>query len=268
MTTDSLPCIETIVWPTPKVLAFTTTRLPPTNPLTPNNSLCSPECAQPKRNEFNGYDAFNLGEHVGDCSNNVAKNRALLLNELPLNTKIQWLEQVHGNEVVVVESQRDKPFIADAAITRKTDIALAVMTADCLPILLANKLGSEVAVMHAGWRPLAANIVARTIEKMQSSAQDIIAWLGPCIGKDHFEVGVEVKQAFIEQSPMLSKFFVINTHHKYQADLPGLATYLLQDAGVASIEQHTECTFALKDKYYSYRRESKTGRMASIICLN
>ncbi|MGB1261540.1 MAG: peptidoglycan editing factor PgeF [Cognaticolwellia sp.] len=220
------------------------------------------------------FDYFNLGDHVGDCSKSVAANRQHLLEYLPKTTNIQWLEQVHGNNVVIVTDHNDKPIIADAAITRSRDIALAVMTADCLPILLSNQDGSEIAAIHGGWRPLAADIIANTITKMHSKPSDIVAWLGPCIGVAVFEVGLEVKLAFCEISPQFQQAFTAvmpesecNESGKFFADLPLIAKLQLNAAGVTEIANIDECTYANTQKYYSYRRDGKTGRMASIISI-
>ncbi len=252
-----------INWPAKNVLAFSTTRLPPKFQLSnyPPNTLT-------------GYDAFNVGDHVGDCPIKVASNRKHLLSFLPDNSKIQWLEQVHGNNVVDIIDYCEKPIVADAAITRQKNIALAVMTADCLPILLTNKEGSEIAVIHAGWRPLSANIIARTLAKMKSTADDIHVWLGPCIGPSSFEVGQEVKQKFCETSNQFETAFVPlatksanNIESKYFANLTLIAQLQLCKLGVNQITVLAECTFLNNNKFYSYRRDGKTGRMVSVICL-
>lgn len=211
------------------------------------------------------YDHFNLGLHVNDELESVLNNRQHLLNTLPEKTKIQWLNQVHGNEVALISHHSLKPIQADASVTRNKHLALAIMTADCLPILLANQTGTEIAAIHAGWRPLADNIILKTLAKMQSKPHELTVWLGPCIGQANFEVGVEVKQAFLGLSVELSRFFVINNNGRYQANLAGIASMLLAKAGIRSIKSADQCTFEQKDTYYSYRREQQTGRMASVI---
>tara|TARA_R110000744_G_scaffold351872_1_gene457744 strand:- start:442 stop:1251 length:810 start_codon:yes stop_codon:yes gene_type:complete len=263
--TDNLHFIK---WPATHVLAFNTTRLPSSNYLSTKSSANLLSNAANTEQLQSAFDYFNLGSHVGDCPDSVARNRQSLLQYLPNKIKIQWLEQVHGSNVVDVIKHNTTPMVADAAITRCQNIALAVMTADCLPILLSNREGSEIAAIHAGWRPLAASIISSTLTKMKSENKDIHAWLGPCIGVEHFEVGAEVKQAFSDISPILSGFFINSSFDKFQADLVGLATYLLEQAGVVSITHQQACTFTESNKYYSYRRENKTGRMASIICFN
>jgi YfiH family protein len=269
---NNLKCIK---WPTERVLAFTTTRLIPSkHQLSKYSAYLLSNITRTEKSQAE-FDAFNLGDHVGDCPNTVARNRSLLLDYLPATTKIQWLEQVHGNNVVVVEKHQNTPIVADAVITQSQHIALAIMTADCLPILLSNKDGSEIAAIHAGWRPLAANIIERTIKKMHSTADEIFVWLGPCIGPQFFEVGKEVKQAFCQMSVKFESAFqpvsFLNdgrTELKFLANLQLIAELQLLALGVANITKIADCTYKHTGKYYSYRRDGKTGRMASIICIN
>jgi YfiH family protein len=235
-----------------KVLAIQTSR---TSPFNSNVDIDSP------------YQGFNLGFHVGDFPEQVEKNRHFLLNLLPDNTKIQWLEQIHGNEVVQITHASLQAVTADAAFTKEKKICLSVMTADCLPILLASKAGDEIAAIHGGWRPLAANIISNTINKMDTDASELCVWLGPCIGKKSFEVGQEVFDAFVSQNPIFSLAFIKHTSGKYFADLHQIAKIQLAQLGVESINVSPECTFSNTNKYYSYRKNPKTGRMASLICL-
>lgn len=268
VTTKSSNNLHFIKWPSLNVLAFTTTRLPASHSQAISRSSNLSLDTATSQSSHSEYDYFNLGQHVGDCPHVVAENRKSLLSYLPQNTKIQWLEQVHGSNVVDVIKHDSKPVVADAAITRCRHIALAVMTADCLPILLSNKEGSEIAAIHAGWKPLSAGVISNTLSNMCSNNKDIYAWLGPCIGPENFEVGAEVKHAFSNISPKLSRFFIASANEKFQANLVGLASFLLKESGVVSITHHPACTFREKKLYYSYRREKKTGRMASIICIN
>jgi len=275
VTTNSPNNLQCIKWPTERVLAFATTRLIPSKDQLSKHSahlLSNITNTEKFQAEF---DAFNLGDHVGDCPNTVARNRSLLLDYLPATTKIQWLEQVHGNNVVVVEKHQDTPIVADAAITHSRYIALAIMTADCLPILLSNKDGSEIAAIHAGWRPLAANIIERTIRKMHSAGDEIFAWMGPCISPQAFEVGQEVKQAFCQMSEKFESAFepvaLLNdarTEVKFLANLQLIAELQLLALGVANITKVADCTYKHSGQYYSYRRDGKTGRMASVICIH
>ena len=273
-----------------KVLALQTTRFCPQASLTFKPSqqtssipslLSNALDTENLKNESSPYDYFNLGLHVGDKAELVNFNRNTLqkfitqqLTDAPTSSsfsaeepvKIQWLEQVHGNDVVEVIVVNNSAITADASITRKKNIALAIMTADCLPILLSNKNGSEIAAIHGGWRSLAANIISNTLDKMHSDSRDIIAWLGPCISKDAFEVGAEVKGEFIKQNMLFNEAFSKRKNGNYLADLHKIAQLQLQSLGVTAISTLAECTMQRTDKYYSYRKEQVTGRMASIIC--
>ncbi|WP_057832284.1 peptidoglycan editing factor PgeF [Colwellia sp. TT2012] len=256
-----------------KVLALQTTRLPPQQPLSlKKNGQVS--TATP-------FDAFNLAFHVGDNAEQVTSHRNVLkqfINQQLINkqvtpskqlieeVKIQWLEQVHGNRVVEITTVDGQVITADASITRQKNVALAIMTADCLPILLSNKDGCEIAAIHGGWRPLAANIIEKTLEKMHSKPAELVAWLGPCIGKDIFEVGREVKEAFTQQDVIFNHAFIKQVSGKYLADLQKIARLQLQSLGVTAISCLAECTYQATEQYYSYRKEQITGRMASVIC--
>jgi YfiH family protein len=258
--------IENVQWPTTdsndgclgqqyledKVFAIQTNRNGPSDII---NDFISP------------YQAFNLGLHVGDCAERVKENRRYLEKRLPAHAKIQWLEQVHGNNVVEISKVSIEPIIADAAITHEKNICLAIMTADCLPILLVSKSGNEIAAIHGGWRPLSTNIIYNTLNKMKTSAQDISAWLGPCISKNVFEVGSEVKAIFVEQNELFNTAFIEKSQGKYLADLLKIAEIQLNALGINQISTLSECTYDNTDKYYSYRKTSVTGRMATLICL-
>lgn len=235
-----------------KVLALQTSRI---SPFERNADINSP------------YQGFNLGLHVGDAPELVNQNRQYLETLLPEHSKIQWLEQVHGNEVAQVAQVSQQPIIADAAITQNKEVCLAVMTADCLPILLSAKQGGEVAAIHGGWRPLAANIISNTVKKMHTPTTELLAWLGPCIGNTAFEVGEEVRESFVSQNPTFSQAFVTKGKGKFLADLTLIAQIQLEQLGVKHIKVQSQCTFLNSDKYYSYRKNAMTGRMASLICL-
>jgi hypothetical protein len=183
-----------------------------------------------------------------------------------VQVNIQWLEQVHGNEVVVVSTVNQQAIVADASITREKNIALAVMTADCLPILLSATNGKEVAAIHGGWRSLSANIIEKTLEKMQTKPQDIKAWLGPCIGQGAFEVGAEVKLCFTEQDKNFAQAFIEKANGKFLCNLHNIAKLKLTALGIEAIASLPECTYENSTKYYSYRKSQTTGRMATIIC--
>lgn len=245
------------------MLAFTTTRHPPY--FTSTNL-----------GKHSNFSAFNLGNHVGDKHETVLNNRKSLLNSLPINTDIQWFEQVHGNGVAIIDSYSEKAVVSDAAITKQKNIALAIMTADCLPILLSNKMGNEIAAIHGGWRPLVNDIINHTVNKMTSANKDVVAWLGPSIGSDAFEVGAEVKAQFVKLSPIFEQAFILQDgtfesnnlkeEKKYLANLALIAKLQLNQLGVFDINELSHCTFSRQHEYYSYRRDGQTGRMATIIC--
>ena len=253
-----------------KVLALQTTRFPLTS-----------FKIEKSVSEKSHFASFNLGLHVGDNAEQVIDNRnqlkyfirQQLSTDLSISNKkiaeeinIQWLEQVHGNVVVTVTDVDEQAIIADASITRDKNIALAIMTADCLPILLSHKFGDEIAAIHGGWRPLLANIITKTIDNMHSKPADIIAWLGPCIGKDAFEVGGEVKEVFTQLDLAFNNAFLKQENGKYLADLHQIARLQLESLGVTVIANLEECTYQETEKYYSYRKKQITGRMASVIC--
>jgi YfiH family protein len=256
--------IHKVEWPVPNVLAFTTTRLHPENQHDLyNNSECT------------SFSQFNLGDHVGDNPEQVKNNRNQLLKKLSQNSKIQWLEQIHGNKVVTIDTYSSIPLVADAAITKQKNIGLAVMTADCLPILLTAVDGSEIAAIHGGWKPLAKNIIANTVNRMYTSNDNIIAWLGPCIGATAFEVGEDVKLVFESQSEKFISAFSASSSDekstqkidkvKYLADLGMIAKIQLTALGINQIWHLNHCTYTDEQQYFSYRRDNVTGRMASII---
>lgn len=235
-----------------KVVAIQTSRL---SPFPANYQVNSP------------YQYFNLGLHVGDSPIQVAKNREKLRTLLPNNTEIQWLEQVHGSEVAKISEVSSQPITADAVITRKNNICLAIMTADCLPILLSSKQGDEIAAIHGGWRSLATNIVSNTLSKMDTNASELCVWLGPCIGSAAFEVGQEVLDTFVNQNQVFFQAFTQHGSGKYLANLQKIAKIQLAQLGVTNISALSKCTFSNSDKYYSYRKNPITGRMASLICI-
>jgi YfiH family protein len=251
---------DNIEMPVKKVQAFQTTRLHPNLPTT-HSSLSSSNC----------FEHFNLGLHVFDDSEVVLKNRQQLLTYLPEKSAIQWLDQVHGNNVVVAEHISASSIQADAVITRSPKLALAIMTADCLPILLCNSQGTEIAAIHAGWRSLVSGIIAETLTKMLSDNSELYAWLGPCISQNNFEVGVEVKNQFEGINPSFSLAFKQSNKssdkEKWLADLQQIAQQQLSKLHVNNIVISNHCTFGENERYYSYRKEQKTGRMASIICI-
>ena len=210
------------------------------------------------------WASFNLGDHVGDDPAHVAANRARLREHLPAEPG--WLQQVHSARVV--ELGREQNPEADAAFTRARGRVCAVLTADCLPVLFCDRAGSVVAAAHAGWRGLANGVLEATVAAMGVAPGDILAWLGAAIGPQAFEVGEEVRAAFITQHPENAAAFVAGAPGKWMADIYALARIRLGGAGVQSIHGGGRCTFDEAETFYSYRRDGVTGRMASLIWLD
>jgi YfiH family protein len=209
------------------------------------------------------YASMNLGAHVGDNTQRVAENRRCFVRECGLAAEPGWLTQVHGTAVQVVGDET--PGEADAAIARDPGAVVAVLTADCLPILLCADDGMEVAAIHAGWRGLAAGIVAATIARMNTPPERLLAWLGPAISQPAFEVGGEVRAAFMSADAALAACFQPNQRGRWQADLYALAGLQLDAAGVSAVHGGGLCTFDDSDRFFSYRRDGQCGRMATFI---
>lgn len=211
------------------------------------------------------WDSFNLGDHVGDDAAHVAENRARLRVQLPAEPA--WLKQIHGT--TVVDAGPDV-LTADASVTRQAGCVCAVLTADCLPVLFCDRAGRVVAAAHAGWRGLAQGVLEATVAAMQVPPAEVLAWMGAAIGPDAFEVGDEVRQAFIKQHPEAAAAFVAHPSGvpgKWLADIYQLARNRLNRVGVQAIYGGGRCTFNEAGHFYSYRREGVTGRMASLIWL-
>jgi len=210
------------------------------------------------------YDSLNLGDHVGDAPQAVARNRQLLSSLLP--GEPVWLNQVHGVEVVNADAAGCQPR-ADACIATRKGAVCVVMTADCLPILLCDDEGSVVGAVHAGWRGLCAGIVERTVHAMDVAPHRMLAWLGPAIGPASFEVGEEVRAAFAAQQPQAAEAFTPAAPGKYLADLGLLARQRLQALGISRIHGGGFCTYRERERFFSYRRDGATGRMGTFIWL-
>jgi len=225
------------------------------------------------------FDSLNLGLHVGDKEADVLANRALVSMRLQLPATPAWLDQIHGIEVIQADSQC--VYHADGNYTKDKNQVCVVMTADCLPVLLCDKQGTQVAAVHAGWRGLCDGIIEVALDKFTADKRDVIAYLGPAIGPQAFEVGAEVRQQFTSVHPESSQFFIrifhdgtpivatkaVDSDTKYLADLQGLARHRLKVAGVDEIYCVDACTYTNKHDYFSYRRDGRTGRMASFIWL-
>jgi YfiH family protein len=210
------------------------------------------------------WDSFNLGDHVGDDPARVAANRAALRRRLPAGPV--WLRQVHGT-VAVDAAICPENAEADAAFARRPGVVCAVMTADCLPVLFCDRAGSVVAAAHAGWRGLAAGVLEATVAALGVPPGELLAWLGPAIGPAAFEVGDEVRAAFVAGDPEAAAAFAAHAPGKWLADLPQLARRRLQAAGVGWTGGGEICTYADPASYFSYRRDGVTGRMATLVWL-
>lgn len=212
------------------------------------------------------YASLNLATHVGDAPAAVSENRARLRSHLSLPSEPLWLEQVHGTQVLDadrLEGGGRAP--ADAAVTREAGRVLCVLVADCLPVLLATRSGEAIGVAHAGWRGLAAGVIERTIEALGSAPAELCAWLGPAVSAQHFEVGPEVRAAFLEQHSQAEACFTANARGRWQCDLAGLARQRLQALGVHSVHDSQLCTASDPTRFYSYRRDGQTGRIAALL---
>ncbi len=208
------------------------------------------------------FDAYNLAIHVGDDLHHVEQNRNQLISSLDLPQQPLWLNQQHTPLVINAEKSLPQP-LGDASFARSAGVVCAVLTADCLPILLCDEQGRQIAAVHAGWRGLLNGIIEQTVATFQH--QPLLAWLGPAISQQAFEVGEEVRSAFLESSSQAECAFLKGRAGKWYADLYQLATIRLRCAGVSNIYGGDFCTFNEQERFYSYRRTGRTGRMASLI---
>lgn len=212
------------------------------------------------------YDSLNLGAHCGDDTEHVEENRRLFYAAAGLPAKPVWLEQVHGTAVLRLTGEPYTSKRADASYSDTPGTVCAVMTADCLPVLFSNRAGTEVAAAHAGWRGLCAGVLEETLSCFKDSPENIIAWLGPAIGPDAFEVGPEVREAFVAKDAKADAAFR-PVGEKYYADIYMLARQRLANAGVEQVYGGNRCTHSEAGDFFSYRRDRITGRMASFIWL-
>ena len=212
------------------------------------------------------YASLNLGNHVGDDATSVIENRQRFCAQLPRPP--MWLRQVHGVNVVNAQAVLTAAETeADAAFTRCIDLPCAVMVADCLPVLLCDKTGTVVAAAHAGWRGLCAGVLQNTIASMKMPPDQIMAYLGPAIGPHAFYVGAEVRAAFMAAEVETGECFLAVSDRKYQANIYKLARLFLARAGVAMVYGGEFCTVSQPERFFSYRRDRVTGRMAAAIWL-
>ena len=212
------------------------------------------------------FDDFNLAMHVDDDLSHVAHNRLTLRQTLNLANEPAWLTQTHSIDAVELGSSTLLNTEADASMTQKSNQTCVVMTADCLPILLCHKQGLEVAAIHAGWRGLAKHIISKISEKLHFPLSEYLVWIGPAISQAHFEVGDDVKTLFKAYKGYQEEAFIAK-EGKWLADLASMAEIELKALGFREISRYLGCTYQEKDRFFSYRRDGKTGRMATLITI-
>jgi polyphenol oxidase len=213
------------------------------------------------------FESLNLGAHVGDSAEAVAENRRRLRTAARLPAEPVWLPQQHGTNVLDLDGAHDAAAGADASFTRRPGRVCAILTADCMPVLLASESGAGVAAAHAGWRGLAAGVIEATVRALALPPQSLLAWLGPGIGPAHFEVGAEVREELLRADPQAEAAFERNARGRYMADLAALARRRLERLGIARIYGGDACTYGAPGDYFSYRRDGRTGRQATLIWL-
>jgi len=215
------------------------------------------------------YESMNLGDHVGDNAEFVAENRAMF--ERAIGARPVYMTQVHGTRVAALDGNTGDGIEADGCTTAMRGVACTIMVADCLPVLLAAEDGSRVGAAHAGWRGLASGVVEAAVAKF-APAQTLVAWLGPCIGPDAFEVGDEVKAAFESRDAAAARHFKPHREGKWLADLPSLARMRLQASGVTRIYgndgSRAWCTVSNESRFFSHRRNRISGRFAAAVWLS
>jgi YfiH family protein len=215
------------------------------------------------------YSSLNLARHVGDSDAAVTANRAWLRTAARLPDEPLWLEQVHGIDVVEHRGEATaRAPRADAAVAFEARRVCAVMTADCLPVVFVDRRGTRIAVAHAGWRGLVGGVLEATVAALDVKPGELMAWLGPAISQPAFEVGSEVRAAFVERHVAHAAAFERNAHGRYQADLYLLAHQALALAGVVDVSGGGRCTVREAGQFFSYRRDGgRTGRMATVAWL-
>ncbi len=211
------------------------------------------------------YDSLNLGDHVGDNPQHVLENRQRLARAFSFPAEPRWLKQVHGVAACCANRTGQGSREADASFTREPGVVCAVLTADCLPVLLCDRTGQQVAAIHAGWRGLLAGVIESTLAQMVGDAGSFMAWLGPAIGPGAFEVGDEVRHAFIGHDAKAQQAFTPSPAGRWLADIYRLARQRLTAAGVSEVYGGGYCTYSDSGRFYSYRRDGTTGRMATLI---
>lgn len=209
------------------------------------------------------YASMNLGMSSGDVPERVRANREIVRAALP--SEPVYLRQLHGTEVALLDAADGSPVTADAAVCGAAGRVATVLTADCMPLLLTDRRGARVAAVHAGWRGLAAGVVENAVDALGVPGPEVLAWMGPTIGPDAFEVGAEVREAFVAADPRAAEAFRAHQPGKYMADLYGLARMRLASRGVTRAYGGGFCTFHESGRFFSYRRAAKSGRMGAFI---
>jgi hypothetical protein len=211
------------------------------------------------------YATLNLATHVGDAPERVRENRARLRAGAALPAEPVWLEQVHG--ATVLDLDRDALAPADGAVTARPGVVCAVLTADCLPVILADSAGSRVGIAHAGWRGLLTGVLPAAVRALRAAPDELVAWLGPAISAPAYEVGAEVRDAYLARDPGAELCFAPNARGRWQADLYALARASLAAAGVTAVHGGDFCTFGEGGRFFSHRREAPCGRIATLVWL-
>jgi len=215
------------------------------------------------------YLSLNPATHVNDLTERVLQNQKIISDMLNLPADPIWLDQIHSNRIVKAEKTAT-PQQADASYSNESGVVCVVMTADCLPLLICSKDGKKIAAIHAGWRGLLSGGISNSISELACVAPiakptDLLVWLGPAIGPNCFEISVEVCEAFVEKSKHYEKAFKLQNNGKYLADIYQLAKIELNTLGIINIYGGTYCTMTEKDRFFSYRKNNQTGRMATLI---
>ncbi len=213
------------------------------------------------------FESLNLGGHVGDVPVAVAENRRRLCAAAGVPAEPMWLSQQHGTGVLDLDAPADPSRVADAALTRLPGRVCAILTADCLPILLADDSGLGVAAAHAGWRGLAAGVIEATVQALAVPPRSLLAWIGPGIGRGHFEIGAEVRAQLLSGDPEGEAAFDPSPSGRFLADLALLARRRLERLGIERIYGGGACTYVSREHYFSHRRDGRTGRQATLIWL-
>jgi purine-nucleoside/S-methyl-5'-thioadenosine phosphorylase / adenosine deaminase len=211
------------------------------------------------------YSTLNLATHVGDAPERVVENRATLSVGVRLPSEPVWLEQVHGTNVLDLD--RDPAAPADGAVTSRAGVVCAVLTADCLPVIFASRDGGRVGVAHAGWRGLLNGVLSAAVRALRTPPEQIVAWLGPAIGAASYEVGADVRDAYLARDARFDAAFTPNERGRWQADLYALARASLARAGVGAVHGGGFCTYREADRFFSHRREAPCGRFATLVWL-